>query len=448
MKSNSKNRPLDFKQIQGKLLWSLIVILLVAPAIICIVFIIKYGVNVCFWDQWEIVPLFDKLYSHKLTFNDMFALHNEHRMFFPRIIMLSLGLMTHYNNIAEMILSWFLLLLIGLVLFLIYGRYYGISQGSILRFIPVVWLVFNLRQWGNLLWGFQITWFMIVLLFLLMIYLLEKNNKIGWRFIMSIICGVVASFSALQGILVWPVGLFFMILNTLHKNTYDKKILMKQVSIWIVSATIVLFIYFSNSRVGLSESSIFNVKELDTAIVFIITVIGNPLGVNEITCLISGILLLIIYTSIGTYLILHRDNFKNKGMPFISSLLLLVFLFSLMVIAGRAGLGLSQAMSSTYSTITILGIIALYLLILTVKFEYSKVKLYFAILMMSGLFITYATVVLVIGPYSNAKKVQEMYYLKTYQSQNNENLGKLYVPNIVRERAEILQRYDLNVFAR
>ncbi len=68
-----------------------ILILLVLPALISFVFVAVYGVNVVFMDQWDFVPLFDKLYTGSLTFSDLFAQLNEHRFLTYRVIMLALG---------------------------------------------------------------------------------------------------------------------------------------------------------------------------------------------------------------------------------------------------------------------------------------------------------------------------------------------------------------------
>jgi hypothetical protein len=79
-------------------------LLILLPAALGFLYVYLFGVNVVFGDQWFIVPLFDKLFAGELTISDLFAQHLEHRMFFPRIAMLLLGVATEYNNRAEMYL--------------------------------------------------------------------------------------------------------------------------------------------------------------------------------------------------------------------------------------------------------------------------------------------------------------------------------------------------------
>ena len=109
-----------------------ILLILILPLIIEVFYIRSFGVNVVYWDQWELVPLLDKLYDSSLTFDDLFAQHNEHRIFFPRIIMLGLAYMTQYNTIAEMFFSWELCIVISAIVFEMYRKDYGISISSMM----------------------------------------------------------------------------------------------------------------------------------------------------------------------------------------------------------------------------------------------------------------------------------------------------------------------------
>ena len=118
-------------------------VLLGSPALICLVFIAVYGVNVVFQDQWSFVPIFEKLYSGTLDFSDLIAQHNEHRYLIYRIILIFPGSITRWNNLAEMYLSWFLLCCICFTLYKIYTSSTGSSWSAAAKFIPVPWVIFN-----------------------------------------------------------------------------------------------------------------------------------------------------------------------------------------------------------------------------------------------------------------------------------------------------------------
>ncbi|MCX5772431.1 MAG: hypothetical protein NTZ09_19450, partial [Candidatus Hydrogenedentes bacterium] len=60
-----------------------------------------YHVDVPFLDEWEYLLILPKSYESTLTLADLFALHNEHRLLFPRLIMVALARLTHWNMIYE-----------------------------------------------------------------------------------------------------------------------------------------------------------------------------------------------------------------------------------------------------------------------------------------------------------------------------------------------------------
>src|SRR5580658_10373131 len=77
------------------------------PALIPFVAIARYGVNIPFGDEWDMAgPLFIKLAHGTLTFADIVAQHNEHRIAMTRLIVLAVGKLTHYNVKAEMFVTW------------------------------------------------------------------------------------------------------------------------------------------------------------------------------------------------------------------------------------------------------------------------------------------------------------------------------------------------------
>ena len=63
-------------------------ILIAWPAIALGLLLYLYGVDVPFWDQWSVVGLAEAFRLHILTFGQLFAQFNEHRVFFPRLLLL------------------------------------------------------------------------------------------------------------------------------------------------------------------------------------------------------------------------------------------------------------------------------------------------------------------------------------------------------------------------
>ena len=110
-------------------------------------------------------------------------------------------------------------------------------------------------------------------------------------------------------------------------------------------------------------------------------------------------------------------------------------------------------MASRHSTIATLGIVGLYLGIISLETKYVNVKpfllgfLTFFIILGIGFSYSYG---IESGPATRARDNELAYYLSTYKVQSDESLRPLYLwdPQIARRGAEILEKYELNVFSR
>ena len=87
-------------------LYTAAVALCLLPAALAFQFIRGFGVNVAVVDDFFFVDGFTQFFSGTLSPAYFINLHNGHCLFFGKILMLMLGLVTHFNIIAEMFLSW------------------------------------------------------------------------------------------------------------------------------------------------------------------------------------------------------------------------------------------------------------------------------------------------------------------------------------------------------
>src|SRR5215831_19779310 len=75
-----------------------------APAILLAVVIPAHWVDVPQYDEWDSVMLFEHLSQGSLTVGLLFKQVNEYRQFFPNVIFVCLGKLTHWDLRYEMIL--------------------------------------------------------------------------------------------------------------------------------------------------------------------------------------------------------------------------------------------------------------------------------------------------------------------------------------------------------
>ena len=186
---------------------SLVSFLFLLPIAALFLCIQHYGVNVVFWDEWAVVHLYEDLVSNGFSFAKLYAQHNEHRMFFPNIIMLLTSCLTGWNVKVEMYIS-------ACMLSITYCVCAETAVGKKVKTFTVKdalfaaligGCLFSACQWENLLMGFQLAWYLIVIsvIFSLTFYAkYYEKGKIKDGFA-SLAFATVATYSSLQGIAVW-----------------------------------------------------------------------------------------------------------------------------------------------------------------------------------------------------------------------------------------------------
>lgn len=438
-----------------------VIFLIILPIILDIIYIKFFGVNVPFWDEWRFVPVIDKFYNNYLSLNDLFAQNNEHRELFARIIMLISMYFTHYDTVTEMYISCGIASLTLFILFILYKQGFGLSLTSLIGFIPVSWVLFDFRQFDNILMGWTIHIYLAVFGLVLSILSLKNTKKIGGIFILAILGGVISSFSFLTGLVVWPLGFLLILVSKANKILLG--------TLWSLAGIVTLCLYFYNWVIPEKTPSIlYSIENPLNGIAYLFIYIGSFFGMHihsdiqisgatisgaqllfifVLISFVSGILI-VLATIISIGLIIKNDLLKETS----EWIVLIAFSFASAVITtiGRASFGLEQALASRYVTLSLLAIIGLYLIAL----KLSSIKninykiLYNAILcfIVLGLFFGYSSGILA-GEKISESREKIAFNVLHYNNASNESLSCAYSnPSFVRDCAIILEKYRLNVF--
>jgi hypothetical protein len=229
-------------------LWqnTIYLVLAVIPLACLIWFVNEYTVDVPFWDQWDFMPLLQKSYEGALTLGDMLAQHNEHRPFFPWLIMIPLARFSGWNISYELAVN----ILLGVCILFVIVYQLRKTDSSIdgqrgYWPIPVLSLiVFSLQQTENWLWGWQMQVFLNILAVIVGIVLLTNYAKkwIGWWF--ALLMGIIGTYSFANGLIYWPICLLMLFLISLH----SKKGMRLKMIIWAVISAIIIFTYMYRYR--------------------------------------------------------------------------------------------------------------------------------------------------------------------------------------------------------
>lgn len=159
-------------------------------------------------DQWEFVPFLDKFYSGSISFVDFWAQHNEHRIVFPRAIMLACAYATHWDPRAELAVNFFL----GIAIFavwIVHARHAGLRDAWLPAALSL--LAFSLSQWQNWFLGWQLQVFLSVLGVCGCAALLPAALRDTRAFLGAAVCATVATYSFANGMLAWPLGAFALV---------------------------------------------------------------------------------------------------------------------------------------------------------------------------------------------------------------------------------------------
>ena len=197
----------------AKLLRALLVVLSLAPAGLLGLLIIKWGVDVPYWDQWQYVAFFDKLAKGTLTLADLFAQQNEYRQFFPNLIFVVLGWLTHWDVRYEMLGTFLLACLVSHNIFRL-GRYTtgGARWRAWALFLPANLLVFSPVQYENWLFGVQRIYFVPVACITTSFVVAYSRRTAHAKVFICMLLATVSTLSAANGILCWIVVLPVLVL--------------------------------------------------------------------------------------------------------------------------------------------------------------------------------------------------------------------------------------------
>jgi hypothetical protein len=320
-------------------------------------FVVHYGVDVPYWDEWEFTELFKKVATGSASFQDFFALHNEHRIFFPKLVITGLAFISHLNLKYEMYAN----VLLGITaFFLICKISFNQSEKQdvnlhLANFFSGL-VLFSFVQRENWTWGIGITWFMVNAGVVACIFFLSSGIRSPWkRLLLGAICCTIATFSLANGLISWIAVLPLLLLSVRESQAFKKII-----SVWILLFVASCCIYFIGySRPTNHPDPFFFLKHLLTSANYFFTLLGSPLLYFSSFSSIFGFL---IFLNFGLFAVRCLRNpgskFTQNAGPWIS-LGLFTILSNLMTTIGRAGFGVEQAFSPRYNTVSVLLPIAL-----------------------------------------------------------------------------------------
>ena len=328
--------------------------------------IFHYGVNVPYQDGWSDITVIHQCYSHPLSCGTIWTQHNEDRLLFPNLVVIVLAHTSHYNVRVEELLSG--TMLVAATFLLIHAHKRRSPGIPWLYYCPVAILACSVVQYAATLWGFQMAWYLVLLALAVVVVLIDRDELTVLTLTLAIGAGVVGSFSSVQGLLVWPVGMVLILYRGRPRPI---------VAAWVVAAcaTTALYLYHLNIKAGSDLPSSLTHHSIFPAY-FSIFAIGDVLGVpikpggSNAGILLFGLVIVVVALATLGLCGLRRD--KTTASPVGAALICFGLSFSILVALGRHGLGYWGASSSGYTIYNVWILIGVYMVLLDRKFRVKR----------------------------------------------------------------------------
>lgn len=320
--------------------------LLAVPVGIYFALVAAYGVNVVFEDSWNsIVLLLGSFEKGRLSLAMLWAPHNESRMLFPYLLFLLSDLPSRYNATVDLYLSAAFMTLAMFLLCALVGWTTGLKA---LWLVPIGLLFLDPVQIENMLWDFQLAWTMIALLFVVCLLCIEGTKAYRYLWLLAAVAASIASFSSLQGLLIWPAALVY---------AWARGRGARSLVIWSISGIAVSFLYaWHLGNVEPKAWSTFPYHHPFAVLRYFLIAVGNwaPRLHTE-----AGVAVLATVAVIA-WVAARRPAWRG---PLAVTLALAAFalLFSALTAWGRSALGPAEALDSRYTTYSIWAPIGVYI---------------------------------------------------------------------------------------
>ena len=167
-------------------------------------FVYHYAVNSFNSDDWTVAPLVHAALHGQPTLSLLWGQHHESRLFIGNVVDVLFGFADRLDLRSVIIFSALVLIGSYAILLLLVRKYFGRRLTPIpVLVIGVTW--FSLADVQNELWAFQVSWYLAVFFFLLMLcFLLVPNERRTLWFALAIVVAIAGSLSTVQGFLCWP----------------------------------------------------------------------------------------------------------------------------------------------------------------------------------------------------------------------------------------------------
>jgi hypothetical protein len=245
-------------------------IVLAAAVIPAIAFLMvyRYTIDIPFWDEWGYAPMIVAARDGHILWSVAWGQHNEHRIFFPALIMVGLARLGGWSELRETLFDVGVTTIQLAVVWLMVASTLPRASAPYV-FLGASLMTFSLVQVENMFWGMGLGRFLLNALALLAFYRLTRPALVASDVAIALAACIVAACSSSEGLMAFPVALLVLVLRDSPKLTYT--------AVWTVGSAMFLSLYLH----GLDQrhESPAGGDQIGPAFAhYFLTYLGAPLG--------------------------------------------------------------------------------------------------------------------------------------------------------------------------
>jgi hypothetical protein len=314
------------------------------PALVAFWMMWKHWVPVPFWDEWDTPGAqIASYYRGTLNFAELVSQHNEHRLFFPRLVWLPMAILAGWDVRHEMMLTFCFVCLGSIGLFQLLRPSGGSERGWLFVFGLINLLLFSPRQYETFLVGAQGQTFVPTFALVLSLLVNLSRSSLPAKTIANAVLALISTYSFGNGMLVWLLAFPLETRSAAEFPTSPSRAKISWRAAYILAAVICIASYFISYRhPPLSPPVISPIAQLPAIARFVVVWIGSLFDVGAPA--ICGTVVLLLFVGLTTVALLQ---IRRSGLwrPHYPWLILGSYTLISGVVAAIARLGFAYSMA-------------------------------------------------------------------------------------------------------
>jgi hypothetical protein len=279
-----------------------------APAILLAALLPLYWVDVPQYDEWDSVALFEHLSQHSLTMGLLFKQVNEYRQFFPNVIFVGLGKLTHWDLRYEMILIFLAVAVVSLNVRKLAAHTTQASETQFaILFFAANLVIFSLTQYENWFQAQQLVYYVPILCVTNCVIIGRSKLGTVGKFAACAVLSFISIFSSANGVVCWVVVLPLLVFIEWPKS---RRLVIGLSAGWMIAAGLCVALYlYGYEKPWWTPSPATGLYHPWRAFVYFLGFLGGPLGLEGVKLSIAaGTAMLLGFIAACLYVIRHRDD--------------------------------------------------------------------------------------------------------------------------------------------